>query len=258
MRLTLPVLSFLILFSACSHYQYNTISSSNLRLNDKRELVAENDTMRIVYNFNGRSAPVRISFENKLDVPIFIDWQRSALMVGKNIFNYMPGRASLQAEINNLSLTSNSATTTHTITGSIVLPETMEFIPPRSHTFKTPMYLPGRSIGKLPDSVRHRVRVPSGSKTQKVRMARFTEENSPLKFRSYITYMIGEPATRPVAHEHYFYVSESMITNKNQFYFQDKLYDGNRYFMGSSAGAGMVFGWLVLGGIVVAVIAGGS
>jgi hypothetical protein len=245
------MLSFLTLFSACSHYQYNTISSTHLRLNDKMEFVAENDTMRMEYNFSG--AHVRFSLENKLDVPIFIDWKRSALIVDKTSFSYAPARAWLEGEIRDSTQTSTPAI--RAISGSIVLPETTEFIPPHAQVVKNPMYLPGRNIGKLADSVTHQVPFPLGSRSKYVQVASFTEENSPLRFRSYITCLVGDPSARPVAYEHHFYVSESMSTDLNTLYFKDRMQDGNRYHTGSSSGAGAVVGLLLVLAFGIAVAA---
>ena len=48
--------------------------------------------------------------------------------------------------------------------------------------------------------------------TVTVKKATFMEATSPLRFRSYLTIMVGELITKPLTLEHSFYISELMTT----------------------------------------------
>ena len=48
---SLFLLSFLL--PGCSVYQYATLSANDMVQNGQKEFVSENDSLKIVYNFNG-------------------------------------------------------------------------------------------------------------------------------------------------------------------------------------------------------------
>ena len=76
---------------SCSTYQVNVLSSTNTTKDDKTGVFNfENDSVKITYSFYGNNAPVSIQVFNKLDKPLYIDWQRSAAIIGDNAVSYMP------------------------------------------------------------------------------------------------------------------------------------------------------------------------
>src|SRR5947209_4687068 len=99
------LLSVIVILSltSCSIYQYATIESSTMNKNEKKEFVTENDTLRLVYNFNGINAPINITVQNKLNVPISIDWQRSALIVNDTAISYVPGTVNINGNFSGYS-----------------------------------------------------------------------------------------------------------------------------------------------------------
>ena len=71
---SLPLVLLLFPFCiACNRYQYSTISSSQLDKNEINELVFENDSLKLVYNFMGSDLGPEIFIENKLQEPVYID-----------------------------------------------------------------------------------------------------------------------------------------------------------------------------------------
>jgi len=71
---------FMIMLSGCSRYQYMYVSS-NLDQNDKKEFIVENDTVQIKYSFTGENFPLTITLYNKLRQPIYIDLERSTVVI---------------------------------------------------------------------------------------------------------------------------------------------------------------------------------
>jgi hypothetical protein len=74
------LLTLLILFTGCARYQYLFVDS-HLYQDDKKEFIAENDTVMLSYSFNGYNFPITISIYNKISVPIYIDWGRSTVVI---------------------------------------------------------------------------------------------------------------------------------------------------------------------------------
>jgi hypothetical protein len=73
--------------------------------------------------------------------------------------------------------------------------------------------IPARFIEQVPETAFQREKyMPMEGIKVSVKKATFTEATSPLRFRSYLTIMVGELTTKPLTLEHSFYVSELMIT----------------------------------------------
>jgi hypothetical protein len=208
--LPLAVIPLLFCVScATTTYQYSTLSSPDMLKNDRHEFVVENDSLRLTYNFSGKSGLIHISIQNKMGVPVYIDWQRSAVIANNKAKPYATPEMKVEGSFESSSYNFRN---NGQLQATAVLPPTIEFIPPRAVSNKNPMYLSGFN-GRIPDTAFHKLNYPvADGGTVKVKKATFTETTSPLRFRSFITYMIGEPGTKPIAFEHSFYVSEIMNT----------------------------------------------
>ncbi|HZY80529.1 MAG TPA: hypothetical protein VFE50_13470 [Cyclobacteriaceae bacterium] len=107
----LPAILILAVCSSCQIYQTNLLKS-DISGTDKEPFTFENDTLRVSYSFNDRSA--RIKIFNKSDNPLYIDWTRSSVIKGGAAEPYW---------------TEGEETP-------------LEFIPPRSGIEKVPFVLP--------------------------------------------------------------------------------------------------------------------
>ena len=75
------------------------------------------------------------------------------------------------------------------------------------------MSIPTRFIEQVPETAFQREKyMPVEGVRVSVKKATFTGTISPLRFKSYLTIMVGELTTKPLTLEHSFYVSELMIT----------------------------------------------
>jgi hypothetical protein len=214
----LPYTVILLLFNSCASYKYYTVTSAVIAQNDKHEFVIENDSLRLVYNFNGFSAPVNITIQNKLSVPVYIDWQRSALIVNDQAISYVPAEMRIDGgfqggSYNYGNRASGYKTTSGEIHATASLPPSVDFMPPQTYLTKSQLRIPEKFIEPVPETAFHREKyqVVEGI-TFPVKKATFTEATSPLRFRSYLTIMVGESTTKPLSLEHSFYISELMTT----------------------------------------------
>lgn len=73
-----------ISFSSCtSIYYFHTAADPNIKI-EQSMYVYENDTIQIVYDFWTNCGKMSFTVYNKLNIPIFIDWKNSALIVNDN------------------------------------------------------------------------------------------------------------------------------------------------------------------------------
>lgn len=211
MRLTIPVLSLFILLSACNRYQYLGISSDQVQKNEHQEFTIENDTLQITYNFNGKNAPVNLIVRNKLDKPIFIDWKRSALIINDNAISYSPDQVAVRGSVSGSTInwTPGYSSTNVSLSATADLAPGMQMIPPQSFVTRTPMGVTNKLLTNIPDSLLRKIKMPTADGDfAYARQAFFDAGNSPLRFRSYLAIVVGDPTPVRVAYQHSFYVAE--------------------------------------------------
>lgn len=259
MKLFLPVVALSVLTVSCSRYQYITINSPTIQQNDKQEFVVENDTLSITYNFNGVNAPVNMHIRNKLDKPVYIDWQRSSLIVNDNAISYMSTQVNITGTTNSsgINWSKDFSTSGGTLSATATIPASWQFIPPKSYVTKTPMSVTNEFFTNLPDSVFHQVNRSFNDGTRGfIKQAVFTETNSPLRFKSYLTVMVGgENMPTPVAYEHFFYIANLVRTGiqPGNFIPWNTPKKGNEAYVRETTGFGTGFG-VVAGTAVLAAV----
>ncbi len=212
MRLTIPVLFLLVFASSCNRYQYLGINSEQVQKDDRQAFTIENDTLQIVYNFNGKNAPVNLLVRNKLNKPIYIDWKRSALIINDKAISYSPDEVALKGVVNGRTIdwVEGFSSTQAGLDVTATLPPGIQMIPPQSFVTKTPMGVTNKLLKNFPDSALQKIglTLDDGS-TAVARQAFFEADSSPLQFRSYLAIVVGDSsAPVPVAYQHSFYVSE--------------------------------------------------
>ncbi|WP_205513121.1 hypothetical protein [Longitalea arenae] len=254
---SLPLLAFLPFLASCFTYQYATLSSNEMGKNDKNEFIYENDSFRLVYNFHGAHAPVNITIENKLAVPVYVDWLRSAMIVNNKTVSYAPNEMKISGSYHggsyNLGNRSGYEVNGGHIHANATLPPSVDFMPPKTFLTKSPLVINTKTIDSLPDTAFHRFKyVPVEGMSVTVKRATFTETSSPLRFRSFLTIMVGEPGAKPQSIEHSFYVSEIMNTGTGP---ATMMLNGERrgnqfYSSKTNPGAGVAVGAVALGVLV--------
>lgn len=253
---TLPIAVMALLFGSCSTYQYTTVSSSSLPMNDLQEFEFENDSVRIVYNFNGQNAPVNITVENKLRVPVFIDWHNSSLIINGRSVSYVPIEVKIEGTTEASSYNYGSrgngyGSSSGNLNAVASLPPSVDFVPPASYFTRNPIGITSRFIESVPAEDYQRVQysVTDGYSIP-VKAAVFTEGSSPLKFRSYLSLAIGNRDALPVAYEHSFFVSQLIRSGQGPgTIWGSGVQRGNQYFVMKATSGGTAVGIVVLGAL---------
>lgn len=195
--------------SSCTTYQYLQLSSSTVKQDESRQFVIENDTVMLRYNFNGYNGPIKLSVHNKTNKPLYVDWKKSAVIIQGKAFSYYSPNQQLNGSSSSTQLNWGNGIRTEsgTIHAEILAQEGVDFIPPRSIKERNSFQLLGGYLGSFAeDSMKKQY--PGGDKTQpRLKTIDFLEENSPLRFRSYLSFYTEEPERRQFSLEHDFYVS---------------------------------------------------
>lgn len=232
--------------TGCATYQYATLSSP-LEKKNQRDFFIETDTVKISYDFSGQDGPVKVSVYNKLNVPLYIDWAKSALIAGKNRKSYTNDNLDLQAQMNGSEVRwLGYSTQSATISGTLTANKASGFIPPQSQAQETLLTLKP-NLFSLPTAADKKLRKMEEGTV--VEFATYSYEQSPFTFRSYLTLSTNADLSSPSHFDHEFWVSEVFQTYNGPKKFASK---PDRFYVkkGSNAGA-VVLGVAALGGVVM-------
>ncbi len=198
--LLFTTLMMVLFLSSCTSYYYAILDSTDRTgaKNMRGDFVMENDTVTILYSFHGENAPVYVTIYNKLEEPLFVDWQRSAVIIEDVSTSYYPGKVPVTslgeaishsgAVTNNASYSFSSGYTNIRQEGSFTLPEGVGFIPPKSRIEYIPFSLANFSFDHIPSGeYQTRDFALTNGEIRKIKMKEYTENDSPLYFRSYLS-----------------------------------------------------------------------
>lgn len=233
--------------TSCSRYQVNLISSTNANKNQQTgDFEFENDSVKISYSFFGEDAPVNVSVYNKLNNPLYIDWEKSAVVIGDKAISYAANNIAITGNVNAQTdhyRVANpafgiSSYTSGNINAVANLPQHSTFLPPHSQGSNASVHLTNGFL-LVPDSAFSNVKMPRrypDRDIQKVKTAVFEKENSPLVFKSYLTlYLINGNEVKPVTYQQDFYVSKSFTTLTEPDQFQGFENRRGDYFISSKS-----------------------
>jgi hypothetical protein len=128
------------------------------------------------------------------------------------------------------------------ISATATLPANISFIPPRSYINKTPMSVTNQLL-TAPDSAFHTERITLyDGYIVKVRHAVFTEQSSPLRFKSYLTMTFGDQNSKTVAYQRSFYISEVYDTPTDPETFLLNRARSDQFYVRENTAIGQGFG----------------
>jgi hypothetical protein len=209
---SISVLSAIIL-SGCSRYQYITVSS-HLYENDRQEYVNENDTALIKYSFSGEDLPLAITIYNKLLQPLYIDLERTTVVINNVQINspfYREGQ--------------------------------MSYIAPQSYVTITSNPLMENMLKIKDDSLKN---IKTGGGDTKV--FSFDEETTPVFLRSILALSANEDDSNPTFYDYSFWVSE---VTQTIFERSPRSYNpANQFYIKKTSTFGKVLGWAGVIGVI--------
>ncbi len=227
---TFTILLTIILtsLSSCTSYQYAMLES-NLPQSQHKDFFFENDTLQIVYSFEGNNCPLKIDIYNKLNKPLHINWAQSAIITNGQTMPLKENISFYSGSIDAITYksTNNTSITTGTNNGSIQHPDNNGFIPPKSQLKVNTINLCHAFINTTnPDSTVYTNLYTDKSPTPfKIKNHRYSAESSPLDFRCFISYSTNtSPDSLSIADNNFWVsnvfktTSQAVYPRKDQFY----------------------------------------
>jgi hypothetical protein len=215
------LISCFLVLTGCAQYQYVFIDSHLLK-NDKKEFIKENDTVKIKYSFFGENFPVTLTISNKLQQPLYIDWDRSVAVINDvqvdSPFNN-EGQVGFIAPLSSVTISGNS--------------------------------LRSQFIELNPNDPRIKVEMTGGS--MKGVKYSYDENSTPLFFRTVLALTTNENLSIPTFYDYSFWVSDIVesASAPNSVTYNPP----NKFFIKKESRSGKIFGWTVL--LATSLILGG-
>jgi len=210
----LSFIPILLLCSSCSIYQYNVLSATTPGKEDE-PFTFENDTLRVSYYFDDGHSKIEIF--NKSTKPLYVDWSRSALIVNGESRSYWNGESVVNLQTIESRSVINPIYQKGTTTGTISNGTPITFLPPDSKARNIPI--------ALPDVWQTMKRTE--------RFKRFSEGDTPLKFRSYLLLSQNQDFSHPIQMDHHFWLAEvhqfnqePKVSRKQNAWMTSKLSEG--------------------------------
>lgn len=224
--------SWLLILSACNNkIQLVALSSNSVQLDEQRNYVFENDTLRISYDFFSKNGYLRFSIFNKTQAPIYVHWDRSSYIVGTNYLNYYQDQYVTNGLIYNAWYDWDS----YYGFGDAIIHavakrgDRLTFIPPNAELFQFEFLIkPGDGFtpGQLRAGEKSIVRGSANKENNIVQYA-FTEQNAPIRFRNYLSFSTDQQGLSSFFIENRFWISKVQEADGRQFF--GVLYEG--YYM---------------------------
>lgn len=257
MKIVLPVFIMLLGLSSCQTYQYLTVSGKNISQDSSWQFVAENDTVWVQYNFNGYNGPVKLSVYNKTEKPLYVDWRKSAIIIMNKAFSYYSPDRQLEGTTLGSEMQWNNGFNTQSGSLQAVIKgqEGIDFIPPHSMKEKTSLFILNGFLEEIaPDRMKRRY-IDGDRKNPKVKVIDFSPDDSPVNFRSYLTFSTTGELSGDFSMEHQFYVSQLFLSTMNPSDFPQVQDQGNKFYTsrvsGFSKGVGVLAGVCLLTGFAI-------
>lgn len=265
--------ALLLGLSACSSYYYSMLNSNDPSGRRMREVILCRKTIRYVSLIvsGERTPPVTITIYNKLDEPLYVDWGRSALIIDDVATTYDPKVASVRGESSSVASgssfhwsdrsSSGWSYSEGSFSGDVSLPKGVEFIPPHSKLVNTPLQLANFPFNEIPkeEYVKEQMTTKANT-TVNIRVKDFTEEDSPLRFRSYLTLFAGGTNGKPLKHssfERNFYLAKLIKVGDvaPQYFDEGQQQSGDFFYVKETHGAtaGLVVGAIAVTAAGVAI-----
>lgn len=225
----------LILYSCNSYLQIHNISSELVPIKSN-QYVYENDTVKVTYNFWNSNGIMSFTLNNKLNIPIYIDWKKCSYISNSfksdywtdieyattkslnNSYFYNPNIKSKNQNLLGTTFGTSSTTTKRD--------ERITFIPPKSYISKSdfviyPFQEVDLSKGALLDSNLE-------SENKKVFFKTFNKQTSPVVFRNFLSYSVSESFLSELYIDNEFYVDS--ISELKYKIFDSKFIDPKSFY----------------------------
>lgn len=211
-------LTLVVLASGCSHYQYVSLSST-MDTSEMNEFLFENDTLAVIYQFDGYNCPVKIHIYNKMQEPLYIDWGKSAAIVNGERVVYWQDKMNVQGYTSGYQVTIDDYTSLSSSISRGVMSrsEKVSFIPPDAYIEVTPLRIRNTFFTTSESTYLGKVQKHTNDDIRRGKHYAFDQSNTPLYFRSFLTLSVTADFTAPFFLDNNFWVAELTSTSIKPF-----------------------------------------
>lgn len=233
LKLSLIALAVVIL-SSCNQFIQLIETESVGKDAVSKEGVCENADLRINYDMWSEDGITYFSIYNKSDKPMYIDWKRSVFIYNDWKYDYWVEKSTTESY---LVPSGTGKNITYERKTSTVVAERYTFIPPHTYVSVPMTYTispnltsvtytddKGKTTTVVSQSLKYypglkKTDIPSSTKpgkNVKAYVKTYTEKESPIRFRNFLTYSFDEKFNAEKFVENDFYVSKKTeMTSKN-------------------------------------------
>lgn len=206
MKYLLYMLAAVISLSSCSStYYYSTLSTNDegVSRDQTGAFIFETDTIRLSYSFRGQDGPIQISIHNKLDMPMYVDWSRSAIIINDVATSYDIAQA--------LAQNAQGSSSSSTSFGYEYDTYSVSFVPPMRQIKHCSLQLSNLNFDYIDKKEYAKGRMNNRfDQKVKIKELSFSEEDTPLFFESYLTIFLEDGSTYTINQS--FYISNLVRT----------------------------------------------
>lgn len=218
MRLLLLTLCVAAVSACAPNAQLVTLRGNNVTP-DADGLVLDTDTLTLHYNFSSERGQMALSIVNKLDRPLYVDWKRSAFMIGQDKVDYWQDVANVDLLGSTLG-SRYSRYSIGTINGTITKDDQVGFIPPRTRLDKRQFVVVPNGTLRLPGTptvLQERDKWnPDRKKPLLINVYNYEADQSPLQFRNYLTLSTDKDFRSEFVIDTKFWASDVRVLTQNQ------------------------------------------
>ncbi len=222
------ICALLVIFmSSCSSINYIQVFETNTSNTKNIDscYTYEDDTVKITYSFWTNKGIMNFEIYNKLNIPFYVDWKNSSLIINDIKLNYWE-------DVTNSNTMSNYSTyyykgQTLVTTNGVSLsrtskPERITFIPPKSKYGCSNYYLFPFKYFEMKKYESKKMKYST------IYYQNFNIQNSPLRFRNYVSLTFSEESKKFKIIDNEFFVSS--IKEMTNIHFQGKMNQSTNKF----------------------------
>lgn len=235
LKLSTILVAAILFLSSCNQFIQLIETESVGKDAVTKEGVCQNEDLKISYDMWSEDGITYFSIYNKTDKPMYIDWKRSVFIFNDWKYDYWVEKSTTESYVvpsgygNNVTFERKTST---------VVAERYTFVPPHTNvsvpmtytimsgfTTSTSTTAGGKTTItvaqglKYEDKTLKKVSIPasSGKGTTKAYVKEYSKDNSPARFRNFLTYSFDEKFVNEKFIQNEFYVSKKTEMTKKNF-----------------------------------------
>lgn len=191
-KLALTLASITLIMSSCtSTYFYSTLETTNYDVEkvENGDFLYENDSLWIAHCFKGEDAPIQITVFNKLNVPLYVDWNKSALILNDVAHSYITGDTQIisTTESTTYNYHWGVSDTRSTTQGTMITPKNVSMIPPKTMVTQSTLRLAAQFDEIAKNKYTKGKLGTKDGMVVNIDRIKFEKNDTPVRFGSYVS-----------------------------------------------------------------------